>query len=59
MIHAYFGRTSEIVGIQKQVVDITSLIKEKSETSTSAIDLTRCINKAFVCSGANDAEHIN
>jgi hypothetical protein len=42
-----------IAAIQKQLTGIATIIKEKSWTSTSAIDSTLCIHKETLCPGNN------
>jgi hypothetical protein len=48
-----------ITAIQKQLIGITSGIKEMSGKSTSVTDSTHCITKAILCLGINDVNCIS
>jgi hypothetical protein len=47
-----------IIAIQKQLMVIGSLITEISGECTSVTDSIRCSNKAVLCFGSNDVDHI-
>jgi hypothetical protein len=57
VIHAYLGYNT--TALQKQLIGIASLIKEKSGKSISTTDSTHCISKATLCSGNTDVNHIS
>lgn len=56
VIRAYLGYN--IVLIQKQLMDIASLIKNTSNRSTSITDSTHCFNYEILYSGGNNVSHI-
>jgi hypothetical protein len=56
-IHVHLS--NNIVVIQKQVMGIASQIKTMSGKNTPVIDFTHCSNKAILCLGNNDVDHIS
>jgi hypothetical protein len=57
MIHANLG--CNIFAIQKQLLTIALLIKNMSRNTTFAIYCAYCINKAVLCPGNTNVEHIS
>jgi hypothetical protein len=57
VIHAYLNYS--ITCIQKQLMDIASLIKKMPGKSAPVTDHTQCINKTILYSEINEADHIS